>query len=400
MNREIIALDLFAGCGGLTHGLQGVGVYAKWANENDKHAAETYRTSHSGTHVFEEDIQLLFQRILDGDDGVPKKGSVELLIGGPPCQGFSGYNRFRSLRDPRNSLVENFLDYVDFLRPRFVLLENVPGMLSLDKGKIVHLLLDTFETLGYNSNLGILQAGYYGLPQNRWRVFIWAALKGELLPMFPEPTHIFPRTTIFGAKEFREFVVLPPSSEPTLFWSPLPRITVKDTISDLPVIVNGGGKDVMAYNGLPESQYQEKLRAINDELFDHRCVKLGKESFERCCHIPKKKGAGWLDLPDDLKPKNLIRHGDNRYPNRFGRLYWEGNFNTILTRPEPYWGRVFHPTQDRVISVRECARAQGFPDKFRFSGPQSRRYKQIGNAVPPPLAKALGKELVKVICKD
>ena len=109
--------------------------------------------------------------------------------------------------------------------------------------------------------------------------------------------------------------------------------------------------------------------------------------YARCRAVPSRPGAGWLDLPNNLKPKNLLRHGDDRYPNRFGRLHWSGTFNTILTRAYPYWSSVFHPEQDRVISVRECARAQGIPDSLRIHGPVSSAYKQVGNAVPPSCPK-------------
>ena len=102
----------------------------------------------------------------------------------------------------------------------------------------------------------------------------------------------------------------------------------------------------------------------------------------------------------DLKPKNLVRTGSKGYENRFGRLYWNGTFNTILTEANPYWGRVIHPEQDRVVSVRESARAQGIPDKIHFSGSISEKYRQVGNAVPPPLAEAIGKEIIKAYNAD
>ena len=109
--------------------------------------------------------------------------------------------------------------------------------------------------------------------------------------------------------------------------------------------------------------------------------------------MPFKPGAGWLDLPKDLQPRNLAKLGTPSYNYRFGRLHWDGYFTTITSKPEPYWGRFFHPEQQRIVSVRECARAQGFPDTFRFSGPLRARYAQIGNAVPPPLGRAIGWEI-------
>ncbi len=392
---KLACMDLFAGCGGLTIGLGQADFEVRWANEIDAHAAETYRRSHPGCTVFEEDVNVLYRRLLDREANLPRPGEVDLVAGGPPCQGFSGYNRHRHAEDPRNSLVESFLDVVEHLKPRYVLMENVPGMLSLDKGRVPTLLLAALETLGYQARLGILQAGYYGVPQNRWRVFIVAASSGSTLPEFPQPVHSFPRTTIFGATAFRANVVKPHASGSNLFWQPKPPMTVGDAISDLPEILNGSGADEMPYGSPPRNAYQTTVRQGSTVLHDHKCARLDKLMFARCVAVPKRPGAGWLDLPDHLKPKNLLRHGDRRYDNRFGRLHWEGTFNTVLTRAYPYWSSVFHPEQDRVISVRESARAQGFPDRVRFSGPLSSRYRQVGNAVPPPLAKALGIEIMR-----
>jgi DNA (cytosine-5)-methyltransferase 1 len=276
-----------------------------------------------------------------------------------------------------------------------VLIENVPGMLSLDEGRMPALILAALKSIGYNARLGILQAGYYGLPQNRWRVFILAAVRGLAIPAFPNPQFLFPRTTIFGAKSFRPNVIRPREQGHDLFFQGLPTVTVGDAISDLPKIANGGGHDETCQSTQPATDYQRELRNGATFLYDHRCSRLGELMLSRCAAVPKRPGAGWLDLPDHLKPRNLLRHGDRRYDNRFGRLHWDGTFNTILTKPEPYWGAVFHPAQNRVISVRECARAQGFPDSVRFCGKLYSRYRQVGNAVPVPLARALGRELMR-----
>jgi len=393
--NKLTCLDLFAGCGGLSIGLGQAGIDVRWANEIDAYAAETYRKSHPGCTVFEEDVNLLYQRLLDRDRNLPRPGEVDLVAGGPPCQGFSGYNRHRRVKDPRNSLVESFLDVVAHLKPKYVLMENVPGMLSLDKGRVPTLLLAALESLGYEARLGILQAGYYGLPQNRWRVFIVAATSGLTLPTFPLPVHAFPRTTIFGATAFRANVVKPLNSKADLFWQPAPTVTVGNAISDLPEIPNGGGADECNYASAASCSYQQMLRGNNFAVWNHKCTQLGDLMLERCKAVPKRPGAGWLDLPEHLKPKNLLRHGDDRYPNRFGRLHWQGTFNTILTQALPYWGRVIHPEQDRVISIRESARAQGFSDLVRFFGPQTSCYVQVGNAVPPPLGRALGREFLR-----
>jgi DNA (cytosine-5)-methyltransferase 1 len=388
-------MDLFAGCGGLTLGLHRAGLDVLWANEFDPHAAATYRAAHPSSQLFEEDAAVLLRRLLDRASDLPAPGDIDVVVGGPPCQGFSGYNRHRRSDDPRNSLVELFLDVVAHFRPRYVLMENVPGMLSLDHGRVPALLVSALDSLGYAARLGILQAGHYGVPQNRWRVFVFAATRGLVLPAFPEPKHTFPRTTIFGASAFKANVVQPPKSRPDQPSPLLHPVTVGDAISDLPELGNGGGEDEARYTRLPQTAYQQEARAAATALYDHRCSRLKKLSLERCSAVPMRPGAGWLDLPRHLKPKNLVRHGDRRYQNRFGRLHWDGVFNTILSKPEPYWGSVFHPNQNRVITVRECARAQGFSDAVRFCGSLYSRYKQIGNAVPPPLAFELGQELLR-----
>ena len=393
--KSIKCFDLFAGCGGLSIGLTQAGIEVHWANEFDANAAETYRKSHPGCKVFEEDVNVLYQRMLDRDENLPQPGDVDLVVGGPPCQGFSGYNRHRSVDDPRNSLVDSYLDIVRYLKPKYVLMENVPGMLSLEKGLVPKLILAALAGLGYQAQLGVLQAGYYGVPQNRWRVIILAAAKGFKRPEFPMPLYEFPRTTIFGATAFKANVVKPSNNEPDLFQLLKPKVSVGDAIFDLPKIESGGGSDESNFESSATSSFQLEVRRGATSIFDHRCAGLDELMLARCMAIPKRAGAGWLDLPEHLKPKNLLRHGDNRYPNRFGRLHWDGIFNTIVTRAYPYWGCVFHPQQDRVISVRESARAQGFPDVVRFEGPLSSRYRQVGNAVPPPLGKALGIEILR-----
>ena len=350
MESRPTVFDLFCGCGGLSLGLEQVGMKIQWANDCWADAVQTFRESHPKTVVFDDNAEKLFARLHARDSELPRRGDVDLLAGGPPCQGFSGYNRHRSPEDPRNSLVEVFLDFVDFLKPRFVLMENVPGMLSIDNGMVARSVLGIFNDLGYQADLRVLQAGYYGLPQNRWRVFVLAALKGYCIPSFPLPTHEFYRTTVFGAKSFPSAVMKYPSVG-DLFWQPEPMVTVRDAISDLPPIVNGGGTEKCLHIENPQSDYQGSLRNGEKNIYDHICNHHGSKMYERICAVPKRPGAGWLDLPDHLKPKNLVRHGDKRYDNRFGRLHWEGTFNTILTRAYPYWSRVIHPDQDRVLSV-------------------------------------------------
>jgi DNA (cytosine-5)-methyltransferase 1 len=376
------AFDLFAGAGGLSLGMEKAGITVKWANEIDPYACETYRNSHPNTTLYMEDANNLLLRIVNKEDSLPKPGDVDLIVGGPPCQGFSGFNRFRSPDDPRNSLMETYLRFIDYLKPKYVLLENVPGMLSLGDGATPKLLLTTLNDLGYGTRLGILQAGYYGLPQNRWRVFIWAAYGDTPVPSFPKPKFQFPRTTIIGATQFRDSIVKTSPGDIGL----LPFVTVGDAISDLPKLENGGKIESFTYTSKPLSEFQKKLRNDDGMTYNHVTKRLGSLQFARCLALSNKNGSGWNELPEELKPRNLSKYGDSRYPNRFGKLSSTGVFNTILSEANPYWSAVFHPNQDRVISVRESARAQSFPDSVRFCGNLSSQYRQIGNAVPVLLA--------------
>jgi DNA (cytosine-5)-methyltransferase 1 len=395
MARTLVAMDLFAGCGGLSHGLAKAGVEVAFANENDRYAAATYKATHPEAVLFEEDANTLLARLLRKEPGLPRKGDVDLIAGGPPCQGFSGFNRFRNLQDPRNSLVNTFLNYVDALRPKYVLIENVPGMLTLANGRTPRLLLAALGGMGYRGSIGVLQAGAYGVPQNRWRVVIWAAARNTAIPPYPTPTHAFPRKPLVGSRAFSQYIVSHPTT-PEVSRRHQPMVTVGDAISDLPAIENGAGFPDMAYAAGASGRYQKAMRRGCRRVWDHQTVELTGIQFDRCVAIPRRAGAGWLDLPPRLRPRNLVRHGDDRYPNRFGRLSWQGTFNTILQRATPYWGAVFHPEQNRVISVRESARAQSFADATRFIGPLSSRYRQIGNAVPPLLAYAVASALMDI----
>jgi DNA (cytosine-5)-methyltransferase 1 len=165
--------------------------------------------------------------------------------------------------------------------------------------------------------------------------------------------------------------------------------SVRDAIGDLPNDVESSPDSPIKIENAKTSK--------NSIIYDHACFNLEEISLQRCKHIPP--GGGWLNLPNHLQPENLKKYSKRvgSFNSRWGRLEWTGTFPTIVTKPEPYWGRYIHPSADRVISIRECARAQGFPDTFRFSGPISSRYRQIGNAVPPPLAYLLGLAIIEAI---
>jgi DNA (cytosine-5)-methyltransferase 1 len=386
-------LDLFSGCGGLSSGLAKAGCDVAWANEIDNDAAQSFSTIHPNTKMFNEDIKVFISRVLEGDAQCPSPGKVDVIVGGPPCQGFSGYNRFRELNDERNSLVFDFIKLVDILKPKGVLIENVPGMLNLEKGVVCKRILESLQELSFYTELGIMQGGHFGIPQNRWRLFIFAHREKSKKFSFPTGSYAFPKTTVFGAKDFKSAIIKPHGKISDLFNPLLPHATVREAISDLPSFNNGElSADVYKFD--PSCTYQKLLRGNSIKVSNHLSPKLGSLNIRRIRNLPKKDGVGWSDLPEELQPRNLKKYGPKDFNNRFGRLSWDGIFNTIVTKIEPYWGRVIHPEDERVLSVRECARAQSFSDDCVFHGGITSCTRQIGNAVPPLLAEAIGVEII------
>lgn len=389
-------LDLFAGCGGLSSGLVKAGIKVKWANEIDPAAAETYAANHPGTKLFKCDAKKLFSDVLSGSVRGLKKGNIDILSGGPPCQGFCEINRHRSIEDPRNSCVELFYDFVDLLRPRVVLMENVTGILTLANGHAISSLIKSLGGIGYSTSLSIVQCGSYGLPQNRWRVFLIGVKNGAAFN-FPKPTHKFHKTVFSGMSKWQVSLIQSTQDFNDLFSQGLaPSTTVSDAICDLSCVPEANVDLPSKYIAPPSSAYSLNLRNIeNDFTFDHAANRVEEITLERFSYIPA--GGGWQNLPYHLQPKNLRSYDSTSFASRYGRLSWSNTFTAIVTKPEPYWGRFIHPVGNRLLTVRECARAQSFPDSYRFSGSMSSRYRQIGNAVPPLIAQIIGTRIVDLI---
>jgi DNA (cytosine-5)-methyltransferase 1 len=392
MNFKII--DIFSGCGGLSIGLQQAGFKLHYACDSNKWAAETFRSAHPGANFIEGDADELLKKVT-ADNNIKKSlKEADLVVGGPPCQGFSGWNRYRNAKDKRNSLVDTFFGFVQVLKPKIVIMENVTGILSLNNGSSIKKLIKGLRAdMGYTTSLHIVQAGCYGIPQNRWRIILIASKKGIPHPHGPRPLHIFPRTVPFNTTKHRDSIIKPPSEKIPLFEEYAPYVTVRDAIGDLPPIENGE-----SYKGnfkpQKKSAYLRLLGSNGNVINDHATVNLQELNMKRITSL--KYGQSWVDLPNDLMPRNLAKTPKS-YDNRFGRLKWDSIFNTIVTKVEPYWGRVIHPEQDRLISARESARAQGFGDDISFHGPLREKYVQIGNAVPPPLGRAIGWEIRKAL---
>lgn len=383
------SVDLFAGAGGLSCGLQQAGITPVLANEWIPQFASTYKLNHPNTEVIVGDVRELIETNLKHKLGV-SEGDIDLVVGGPPCQGFSINAPIRSLDDERNHLFKDFLRVVSSLKPKAVLIENVPGIVSLGCGTVVQQIYKELEGLGYTIKHKILFAGHYGVPQMRFRtVFIGIRhFKGDIT--FPDPQYNANAVANFtGARELC-------LSVPPLFAQILkPHTTVWDAMSDLPEIENGTTVSANTYAIPPQSAYQHYLRADNPQLTSHCSAKMAQINLDRLRYIPQ--GGSWRDIPYDLLPAGLKRARRTDHTKRYGRLHPDALCSTVLTKCDPHWGSFFHPTQDRIISVREAARIQSFPDSYQFLGSMTQQYEQIGNAVPPLLGKAVGDQIIQLL---
>ncbi|KAK6802396.1 hypothetical protein RDI58_000176 [Solanum bulbocastanum] len=353
---------------------------------------------------------------------LPLPGEVDVICGGPPCQGISGFNRYRNsanpLQDPKNKQLEVFMSIVEFLKPRFVLMENVVDLLRFAHGYLGRYALSRLVGMNYQARMGMMVAGAYGLPQFRMRVFMWGALPSEKLPQYPLPTHNvivrggIPTEFELNAVDFEEGLKVKLKRE----------LLLEDALSDLPPVENNEPRDEMPYTDEPKSNFQRFIRSRRDGtlgtvLYDHRPLQLNEDDYQRVSQIPKRKGANFRDLSGvHVRADNVVEwdpdvervkltsgkplvpdyamtfvRGTSQKP--FGRLWWDEIVSTVVTRAEPHNQAILHPVQDRVLTIRENARLQGFPDYYKLTGPIKERYIQVGNAVAVPVARALGYSL-------
>lgn len=364
------AIDLFCGAGGLSEGFRQAGFRILAGNDNDPFAVETFRASHAEAAVLPGPIEDLHARDFLRVSSL-KKGDLDCLIGGPPCQAFSVYNHQRGLHDKRSGLFREYLRIVDGLMPKWVVMENVTGILSAGNGQAVEHIVSGLGELGYTVQMRILRAEEHGVPQERRRVFFLGNRVG-LSTRWPMPTH-----------------------GPGL----RPFITVGNAIGDLPPLKNGEvPAQPVLYETGPTSNYQARLRGNLTVVANHVAPRLAPINLERMKHIPA--GGSWRDIPFDLLPAGMKRARRCDHTKRYGRLRKDGLSSTILTKCDLHWGAFIHPGQDRVLTVREAARLQSFPDWFEFTGPRTEQYVQVGNAVPPLLAKQIGLALTGAASKQ
>ena len=320
----MIGVELFSGVGGLALGAHWAGVKTKVAVEKDFHAAQTYAKNLSGTTVVIDDIK----EIKQFDIG---KKHINVLFGGPPCQGYSSSNqKTRTRKNPINWLFQEYLRCVEMIMPDWVVIENVKGFAELKKGMFLKHILKGLDSLKYTINYKVLNACDYGVPQNRERVFIVASRHGIAFE-FPEPVTKLP-------------------------------ITVGEAISDLPVLKNGSSIMDLNYRAKPKSEYQIHMKGKKKKVSNNLVTKNSQLVLSRYKHIPQ--GGNWKNIPAELmsnyKDSSRCHHGIYRRLSEKKPSVVIGNYRKNM---------LIHPTQDRGLSVREAARLQSFPDWFEFTGP-------------------------------
>jgi len=389
MSRDLTSLDLFCGAGGLSEGFAHSGFRCLYGNDFSSVALTTFSANRSQAVVDDRPIETIEDESRIRRQLGLRRGELDVLIGGPPCQGFSINAPSRFLDDPRNALFVHYLRFVEEFQPKALAFENVPGILSLGRGEIVERVKDELERRGYSVSLKVLLAAHYGVPQERWRLVILAG-RGPEAPTHPRPTHFAScRANFRGGRD----LVFRLSEEEA---QDIPRTpTVKEAIGDLPRLRVGEGEEVSSYDRPPTSEYARAMREESVALYNHVAGRLSIQNLERLKHI--KPGGSWRDIPFDLLPAGMKRARRSDHTKRYGRLRPDGLASTIMTKCDPHWGPVFLPDQERALTVREAARLQSFPDRFRFLGSRVEQYRQVGNAVPVLMGRAIATALLDYI---
>jgi len=336
-------IDLFCGCGGLSLGFEEAGFEPVLAIDMWSDAIETYNSNRTEKIAKCIDIHdLTKQMLLDY-----KKDGVIGVIGGPPCQGFSTVGK-RDINDPRNHLYLEYCRVVETLQPKFFVLENVKGLITLADGAFKEDIIKRFGDLGYIVKFKIVNAAHYGVPQNRDRVF-FVGIKGHAFTFPPELDCL---------------------------------ITSKQALSDLATPIDSDSP--IKYCGVPQNSFQACMRGSQKEVLNHRITNHSEQTKDIIAKIPD--GGSIKDLPKEFWE---IR----KYNKAFERMDSTRPSNTVDTGHRNY----FHYKENRIPTVRENCRLQSIPDRFVIKGSKTSQYKQVGNAVPPLLAKAIAEAIADQI---
>lgn len=365
-------IDLFAGCGGLSLGFEMAGFNIPLAIEKDEWASETYKANHKNTKVITGDITT----ILNLDELLPKNIIIDGIIGGPPCQGFS-LSGNRDKNDPRNSLFMEFVRFVKFYKPKFFVMENVTGILSMktkNNENVKDLILKEYKNAGYNVKICKLNAAEYGVPQSRIRI-IFIGIRNDI--KFNEE-NIGPKPQYLGDKQ----------------------ITIEQAIMDLPKVESGQGTEIAEYTFKPTNNYQKWARNNSKKVYNHIAMRHTKRLIERFEQI--KFGESVANVSEEYKQR---KRGDASKVS--GKTFSQNNMRPFPNKPSPtipasFQSNFIHPYINRNYTAREGARIQSFPDTYIFCGKRTTmsweknlsQYQQIGNAVPPLLANAVAKNIL------
>ena len=367
-------IDLFAGCGGLSTGFEMAGYKIPLAVEKDEWASETYKFNHPDTKVVTDDIT----KVMDLDSLLDDpKIVIDGIIGGPPCQGFS-LSGNRDKKDPRNSLFMEFVRFVKHFKPKFFVMENVTGILSMQtkSGELVKdVILDEYRNAGYNVEIFVLNAAEFGVPQARIRVF-FIGLRDDIEY---DKDKIEPKGFLFGDQQ----------------------ITIEQAIMDLPQIQSGEGAEIQKYETKPQNAYQKWVRKGSKEIHNHIAMRHTARLIERFSHIGY--GQSVADVSQEFQQRQ--RGAADKIS---GKVYSQNNMRPYPDKPSPtipasFQSNFVHPYINRNYTAREGARLQSFPDTYVFCGKRTTmsweknisQYQQIGNAVPPLLAKAIAESVTK-----
>ncbi len=376
-------IDLFSGGGGLAEGFRQAGFRVLSASDQNEDASGTFRANFPEASFFLGDVGKLRPGTILKDARIQPE-ELDCLIGGPPCQAFSYNNHQRSLKNVRAGLFRQYLRLVRALRPATLVMENVPGILTIGDGTVVEEIYESLQRLGYQCEARILYAEDFGAPQTRRRVFFIATRRGWNEELWPDGVCTPCEKPAANAYVHN----WQPSENAILFPAP----TVWSAIGDLPRIRNGGSGSGKPYRHDSKSWLQGVLRGEGERVSHHEAPRVGEAMLKRMTFIPE--GGSWRDIPHALLPKGMQRARRSDHTQRYGRLRRRGLCSTVLTKCDPHWGSFIHPTTDRVLTVREAARIQTFPDRFTFCGNRGAQYLQVGNAVPPLLAVAVARALL------
>ena len=362
-------IDLFAGVGGLSYGFAHDDEFEIIAaNEILEPMAKAYSSNHPSVMMYNKDIKDFSLDDLTRDLGV-KKGDIDIVVGGPPCQAYSTVGK-RLIDDPRGKLFQEYYRILKELRPKLFVFENVKGLLSMQGGGLIKTIIALFESIGYHMQMRLLNAADYGAPQIRERVILVGTLDSKPF-IYPKPTHYNPE------------LGKPKDS------SLKPYVTLGEAISDLPSIKTG--ESATEYSCDPQNEYQRLMRAnAPAEIHEHEVPKNNAKLVAIMEALPD--GGSPKDIAEELRP-------NSGFANCYCRLWWDKPSTTITRNLGcPSSSRCIHPRDPRPLSTREGARLQGFPDDYIFCGKRGDKHLQIGNAVPTFLSRAI-KDSVKSYLK-